>query len=61
MAILEVNSITKRYGDLEILNDFSLEVEKGEVLAILAHQVAGRVRFFAVLTVWSALAAAIFS
>lgn len=42
MAILEVNTITKRYGDLEILNDFSLEVEKGEVLAILGPSGCGK-------------------
>ena len=42
MAILEVNAITKRYGDLEILNDFSLEVEKGEVLAILGPSGCGK-------------------
>lgn len=42
MAILEVKGITKHYGDLEILNDFSLEVEKGDVLAILGPSGCGK-------------------
>lgn len=42
MAILEVKNITKHYGDLEILNDFSLEVEKGDVLAILGPSGCGK-------------------
>lgn len=42
MAILEVKGITKHYGDLEILNDFSLKVEKGDVLAILGPSGCGK-------------------
>lgn len=42
MSILEVNAITKRYGDLEIMKDFSLEVERGEVLAILGPSGCGK-------------------
>lgn len=42
MAILEVKNITKHYGDLEILNDFSLKVEKGDVLAILGPSGCGK-------------------
>ena len=42
MAILEVKRITKHYGDLEILNDFSLKVEKGDVLAILGPSGCGK-------------------
>ena len=42
MAILEVKGITKHYGELEILNDFSLKVEKGDVLAILGPSGCGK-------------------
>ena len=42
MAILEVKNITKHYGELEILNDFSLKVEKGDVLAILGPSGCGK-------------------
>ena len=42
MAILEVKGITKHYGELEILIDFSLKVEKGDVLAILGPSGCGK-------------------
>ncbi|MDD7363203.1 MAG: amino acid ABC transporter ATP-binding protein [Peptoniphilus sp.] len=42
MAILEVNSITKRYDDLEIFRDFSLSVEQGEVLVVLGPSGCGK-------------------
>ena len=42
MAILEVKGITKHCGELEILNDFSLKVEKGDVLAILGPSGCGK-------------------
>lgn len=42
MAILEVKNITKHYGELEILNDFSLKVEKGDVLAVLGPSGCGK-------------------
>lgn len=42
MAILEVKGITKHYGNLEILNDFFLKVEKGDVLAILGPSGCGK-------------------
>lgn len=42
MAILEVKNITKHYGELEILNDFSLKIEKGDVLAILGPSGCGK-------------------
>uniref|UniRef100_UPI0012ED5C84 amino acid ABC transporter ATP-binding protein n=1 Tax=Aedoeadaptatus coxii TaxID=755172 RepID=UPI0012ED5C84 len=40
--MLEVKGITKHYGELEILNDFSLKVEKGDVLAILGPSGCGK-------------------
>ena len=33
MPVLELNHIRKRFGDLEVLQDISLSVEKGEVVA----------------------------
>ena len=34
MPVLELNHIRKRFGDLEVLQDISLSVEKGEVVAL---------------------------
>ena len=40
MSVLEMNNIQKHFGDLEVLKDISLSVNKGEVLSII-----GPVRF----------------
>ena len=38
MPVLELNHIRKRFGDLEVLQDISLSVEKGEVVAIIRQR-----------------------
>ena len=42
MAILEINHITKSFDDFKILDDVSLEVEKGDIYGILGLSGAGK-------------------
>ena len=42
MALLEVNSITVRYGKMEALHGVSLGVEKGSITAIIGHNGGGK-------------------
>ena len=40
--MLELKNITKKYGDLSILNDISLQIEKGEIVSILGPSGSGK-------------------
>ena len=42
MPVLELNHIRKRFGDLEVLQDISLSVEKGEIVAIIGPSGSGK-------------------
>jgi len=42
LALLEVNSITVRYGKMEALRGVSLTVEKGSITAIIGHNGGGK-------------------
>lgn len=42
MAAIEVDSLTKRYGDLVAVDDVSLAVERGEILGFLGPNGAGK-------------------
>lgn len=42
MALLEIKELSKSYGDAEILNDISLSVENGEVLALIGPTGSGK-------------------
>ena len=42
MAILELNHISKIYGDLKALDDVSIQVNKGEWLAIMGPSGSGK-------------------
>ena len=39
---LEVKNITKKFGDVIALNDISLALEKGEILALLGENGSGK-------------------
>lgn len=39
MSVLEIKNISKAFGELEVIKDISLNVEKGEVVAIIAPPV----------------------
>jgi len=46
MSLLEVRSVTKRFGDLVAVQDVSMAVEKGELRAIIGPNGAGKTTFF---------------
>lgn len=45
MSVIEVNNLKKSFGDLEVLKDISLTVEKGDVIAILGPSGSGKSTF----------------
>ncbi|MBR2808992.1 MAG: amino acid ABC transporter ATP-binding protein [Erysipelotrichaceae bacterium] len=42
MAIVKVNKLNKTYGDLQVLKDFDLEVNQGDVIAIIGPSGSGK-------------------
>ena len=42
MSILSINQLTKSYGDLHVLKGVSLDVEKGEVIALIGPSGSGK-------------------
>lgn len=42
MKLLEISHLKKNFGELEVLSDISLDVEEGEVLAILGPSGSGK-------------------
>jgi branched-chain amino acid transport system ATP-binding protein len=46
MNVLEINSVTKRFGSLVAVRDVSLNVAKGELCAIIGPNGAGKTTFF---------------
>jgi branched-chain amino acid transport system ATP-binding protein len=46
MNVLEINSITKRFGNLVAVRDVSLNVARGELCAIIGPNGAGKTTFF---------------
>lgn len=45
MALLEVKNLNTGYGDLQILRDVNLTVDKGEIVALLGSNGAGKTTF----------------
>ncbi len=48
--ILEVNGLNKSFGKLEVINDLSFEVRKGEILGVIGPNGAGKTTLFNLLT-----------
>ncbi|HZD91554.1 MAG TPA: ABC transporter ATP-binding protein [Pseudolabrys sp.] len=46
MTLLQVESVTKRFGNLVAVNDVSLKVEPGELRAVIGPNGAGKTTFF---------------
>lgn len=50
MRVLEVQSVTKRFGGLVAVNQVSLEVNEGEIFSVIGPNGAGKTTFFNLLT-----------
>lgn len=48
MSILSIKNLSKSFGKLEVLNDISFNVEKGEVISIIGPSGSGNQRSCAV-------------
>ena len=56
MKILEVQSLRKNFGSLEVINDISLEVNQGEVVGIIGPSGSGKstlLRCLTLLETWT--------
>lgn len=42
MAMLEINKLSKRFGDLEVLKEINISVEEGEVVCIIGSSGSGK-------------------
>lgn len=44
-TIVVANSVTKKFGDLEVLKGISMEIKKGEVICIIGPSGSGKSTF----------------
>jgi polar amino acid transport system ATP-binding protein len=42
MSLVEIRNVTKRYGALTVLDDVSLDIEKGEIISIIGRSGSGK-------------------
>lgn len=48
--MIEVNHLTRRYGDFMAVNDVSFTIEKGEIVGLLGHNGAGKTTIMKMMT-----------
>jgi branched-chain amino acid transport system ATP-binding protein len=46
MALLEVKNLNSGYGDIQVLRDVSMEINEGEIVALLGSNGAGKTTLF---------------
>ncbi len=46
MSVIEIKNLSKSYGTLKAVDDFSLAAEKGEILAVVGPDGAGKTSTF---------------
>jgi len=46
MALLEVKNLNSGYGDVQVLRDVSMEINEGEIVALLGSNGAGKTTLF---------------
>jgi branched-chain amino acid transport system ATP-binding protein len=50
MPILQIKSLTKRFGGLTAINSFALEIERGEIIGLMGPNGAGKTTLFNLIT-----------
>lgn len=50
MSLLEIQSITKKFGGLKAVSDFSLSIEPGQVIGLIGPNGAGKTTIFNLIT-----------
>ena len=50
MAFLEIRGVVKRFGGLVAINNFCMEIEKGEIIGLIGPNGAGKTTIFNVIT-----------
>ena len=52
MSFLELNHVTKSFGNLRAVNDVTFEIEQGKITAIIGPNGAGKTTIFNLITGW---------
>ena len=52
MALLEIKNLSKSFGDLQVLRDINIEVQKGEVIVIIGPSGSGKSTMLRCCTCW---------